>query len=90
MFTKIRNIYTKHFEIASFLGASAIIVLAILLLSVIKLTERALGYLLRSNPSYRHLIYAQTWVGGMMSYGLLAFAAKPFKRNVNLTDHVPS
>jgi len=29
-------------------------------------------------------------VGGIMSYGLLAFAAKPFKRSVDLTDQVPS
>ena len=71
-------------------GSGPQILLAILLLILIKLTESALGDLLRSNPSYWPLIYAPTLVGGMMSYGLLAFAAKPFKRSVDLTDQVPS
>jgi len=60
------------------------------LLIVIKLTESALGDVLRGNPSYWPLIYAPTLVGGAISYALLAFAAKPFKRGVDLNDQVAS
>ena len=47
MFTKIKNIYTNHFEIASFLGASAIIVLAILLDNLLNLRACPLCILTR-------------------------------------------
>ena len=69
-------------------GSGPQILFAILLLIVIKLTESALGDMLRGNPSYWPLIYAPTLVGGVMSYVLLVFAAKPFKRGIDLNDRV--
>ena len=71
-------------------GSGPQILLAILLLIVIKLTESVLGDTLRGNPSYWPLIYAPTLVGAAMSYALLAFAARPFKRGLDLTDQVAS
>jgi lipopolysaccharide export system permease protein len=67
-------------------GSGPQILLAIMLLIVIKLTESALGDVLRGNPSYWPLIYGPTLVGGAMSYVLLALAARPFKHSIDLPD----